>query len=92
MPSAGKGEGLAYRVAYFERIGGISSPGPPLCGCALAVASTSEVSMTVDRGFCPAQSCSLSVPQKHTEVYINYNLVDLISSDFLLTLITYIRP
>ena len=39
----------------------------------------------VDRGFCPAWSCSHSVPKKHTEVYINYKLVDLVAQAFLLT-------
>ena len=32
-----------------------------------------------DRGFCLPQSYSCSVPKKHTELYINYELVGLFS-------------
>lgn len=39
----------------------------------------------INRGFCPAQSCSNSIPKKHTKAYVNYEPVGLLAQAFVLT-------
>lgn len=38
--------------------------------------------MFVDGSFCPAQSCSHSVPKKYTKTYINYKLFSLLAQAY----------
>ena len=45
----------------------------------LGTTPLNSTSSYVDRSFCPAQSCSHSVPKKHKEAYVNYELVGLLA-------------
>lgn len=36
------------------------------------------IEVNVDRGFCPPRSCSLSVPKKYIEIYINHKELGLL--------------